>query len=161
MATKTDARNKVRDTRKYLALAHLQTGATVEDTAKQVGVSRKTLWRWSCDGTDPEFAEAYVEAVEIGADVIEDEIRRRATGYDVETAGAIVTKHSDALLMFLACARDPEKYCSAARRAKLEREALAKALDSGDARPSIEALAALETMMRGKAAAATPKKFDA
>lgn len=166
MANAKAARAKATEVRKAVALACLETGASLAATAREVGVTRRAIYAWT--KTDPEFAEAYAEALDRGLEAIEDELHTRvfdgvpeALAYQGVLTGAVVAKKSDTLLMFYLKSRDPERYCDTARKAALDRKALQLALDVGDEKPSNAALAALEQMMRDKAAGAKARKFDA
>jgi hypothetical protein len=115
-------------------LEALATGVTHTTAAKLAQVSRTTPYRL-CD-QDPDFTAAYKQALDAGADMLVDEVRRRAfEGVDepviyqgqmqgswvdgegrpasAEDEGArfiplTVKKYSDNLLMFLVKARRPE-----------------------------------------------------
>lgn len=70
---------------------------------------------------DEEFAEKWTHALTAGNDILVDEAHRRAVDgvhepqwYKGEICGYTV-KHSDAMLMFLIRASDPEKYRDSAR----------------------------------------------
>lgn len=89
-------------------------GDTVRDACKFAGVDislpykRRTI--------DPEFREAWQEAMEVGTELMEYEAARRAyhgnlepVFYKGEEVGA-VRKYSDVLLMFLLKGRKPDTY---------------------------------------------------
>jgi len=77
-------------------------------------VPRSTLYLWR--RMHKEFAEAMADAMEEGADLLEDECLRRARdGVEVPRfhkgkISGYVRRYSDALLIFLLKARRPEKY---------------------------------------------------
>jgi hypothetical protein len=49
--------------------------------AEKIGIARSTAFKWKRE--DPQFAEAWEEAIEVGNDLLEQELRRRAVeGYD-------------------------------------------------------------------------------
>lgn len=101
------------DRAKPLLLAALREGLSITHAVRSVGIARSTAYKWRDD--DPAFAAEWDEAVEEGCDVLEDEARRRALGYDeVTMEGGVevkrVTKYSDNLLMFTLKARRPEKF---------------------------------------------------
>jgi hypothetical protein len=97
-----------------LVLATLAAGATIEGACKVAGVSRRSAQRKR--QTDPDFAEAWEEAMEAGTDALEDEaVRRAKDGYikPVFHQGVKVgevREYSDVLLMFMLKARRPEKF---------------------------------------------------
>jgi hypothetical protein len=92
-----------------LVLATLAAGATIEGACKVAGVSRRSAQRKR--QTDPDFAEAWEEAMEAGTDALEDEaVRRAKDGYikPVFHQGVKVgevREYSDVLLMFMLKAR--------------------------------------------------------
>lgn len=57
-------------------LVLLAKGHTPAVVGAQLNIARSTLLKWRRD--DPQFAEAWEEAVEAGVDLLEEEIRRRA-----------------------------------------------------------------------------------
>lgn len=92
----------------------LGTGLSVSDAARQTGWARSSVYHYR--QTDEEFGAAWDEAIEEGADVLEDEARRRAVEGCEERVyyqGKVIgTKrnYSDTLLIFLLKGRRPEKY---------------------------------------------------
>jgi len=82
--------------------------------AKTAGLHRQNLYKLRSE--DPDFAQAWAEAAEIGVAALEDEARRRAfEGWDepVWHQGqqcGVVRKYSDTLLIFLLKGGMPEKY---------------------------------------------------
>jgi len=95
-------------------LEHLRHCGCVLDACRGVGLHPHTLYRRR--KSDPEFAAAWEEALEIGLDVLESEALRRAMHGDEEPVFyqgqqvGVVRKRSDALLMFLLRTRRPAKY---------------------------------------------------
>jgi Homeodomain-like domain len=100
--------------RKLLALDLLSQGHTLAHVREVLGINRVTIYRWRRD--DPGFTQAYVDAMEAGTDVIEQEVWRRAVeGYDrpVFQGGKIVgleRVYSDRLAILLLRGRRPEVY---------------------------------------------------
>jgi AcrR family transcriptional regulator len=95
-------------------LAALTAGASIAAAARSAGVPRSTLYLWR--RSDEAFAAAMADAIEEGADLLEDECLRRARDgvdeprfHEGEICG-YVRKYSDALLIFLLKARRPAKY---------------------------------------------------
>ena len=83
--------------------------------AEHAGVARRTHYKWIA--SDPEYVEAFEEALEEAIDVLEAEARRRAvegveepTGWYKGQPGGYIRKYSDVLLMFLLNARRPDIY---------------------------------------------------
>ncbi len=97
---------------KFLEL--LSQGATVSAAAQGAGYARASLYRWRKARED--FAAAWDEALEVGTDLLEDEVLRRAKDGTAEPRfyeGAVcghVQRYSDTLAIFLLKARRPEKY---------------------------------------------------
>ncbi len=102
-------------------LGALSTGLTVSGAAKQAGVPRRTVYNWR--EADPVFAAAWDDAVEDGADVLEDEARRRAVEgveepmlfmgrivKDEKGNTLTVRKYSDTLMTLLLKGRRPNVY---------------------------------------------------
>jgi hypothetical protein len=78
------------------------------------GLPRRTVYDWRA--ADPEFAKAWEDALDKGADVLEDEAKRRAHDgveepvyYGGKQVGT-VRKYSDVLLIFLLKGARPKKY---------------------------------------------------
>ena len=84
------------------------------------GISRRTVYNWKLtdmDGKpiDPEFMQAYDDAVAQAVELLEDEARRRAVEGDptpmtIAQEREVVMRKSDTLLIFLLKAHAPEKY---------------------------------------------------
>ncbi len=94
--------------------AVVEAGGNVRKACQMVHLSRNALYQWRDE--DPEFAAAWEAALQRGADVLEDEARRRAVEgvpepvlYRGQVIGA-VRKYSDMLLIFLLKGAKPEKY---------------------------------------------------
>lgn len=84
------------------------------ESAAAAGVDKRRLYELRAQ--DPEFAAEWEEANESGADMVEDELHRRAFGWDEMTWGAdgnllrrVRRKDTQALLA-MARARRPEKF---------------------------------------------------
>lgn len=108
----------------------LTEGRTVTASAEEVCVSRSRLYQLRRE--DADFSVAWDEAAQMGADVLEDEARRRAVEgtlrYKFDKHGDalvhpetgqpyIEREYSDTLLIFLLKAARPDKY---RERAKIE-----------------------------------------
>ncbi len=95
-------------------MSALTRGYTVSAAAEMTGFARRT-WYVHRDN-DPEFAAAWDEACDQGADYLEDEARRRAvdgTDKPVYHQGQMVgtiREYSDTLLIFLLKGRRPERF---------------------------------------------------
>lgn len=90
-------------------------GGNVSRACEAIDVARITAYKWR--DNDPEFAQAWEHAKQIGADVLEDEAIRRAREgvpepvfYKGKKLRATVTKYSDTLLIFLLKGARPDKY---------------------------------------------------
>lgn len=100
-------------------LAALAECGNARDAARQVGLSRSTVYQWR--DTDAVFADAWAKAQRIGVEALEDEARRRAySGVEepVYQGGKLVghvRKYSDTLLIFLLKGAKPETYRDNAR----------------------------------------------
>lgn len=95
-------------------LEKFRSGHTPKEAAEHAGVSRKALFDWKRD--DPEFAAAWVEAIEEGTDRIEAEAYRRAVEgvsrpvfQGGEEVGR-VQEYSDTLLTLLIKGRRPGQF---------------------------------------------------
>ena len=77
-------------------LAKLSETGNVTETCALTNINRPTVYAWR--NSDESFARAWDAALELGADAMEDEARRRAL------AG------SDALMVFMLRALRPERY---------------------------------------------------
>lgn len=81
---------------------------------EQANLPRQTVYQWR--DANPDFAAAWEEALEHGAEAMEDEARRRGvdgTQKPVYQGGKLVghvQEYSDTLLIFLLKGRKPEKY---------------------------------------------------
>jgi hypothetical protein len=91
--------------RREAFIANLQEGRSVRGAAMAAGINRTLVYKWR--GEMPDFAAAWDEAVQAAADLVEEEVWRRAVlgvrkpvfrrGEQVGT----VMAYSDRLLMFL------------------------------------------------------------
>jgi hypothetical protein len=106
--------------RKSLVLALLCEGHTLAHVKKVLGINRVTVYRWR--QYDPDFAAAYSDAMDAGADLIEQEARRRAVeGFErpIFQRGrqvGVERVYSDMLLVLLLRGRRPETFAQSARR---------------------------------------------
>ncbi len=95
-------------------LAALAETANVLRSSEIARVARRTAYDWKA--ADPDFADAWERALDIGTDALEDEAVRRAhDGVDEPVfyqgkACGVVRKYSDTLLIFLLKGRRPERY---------------------------------------------------
>ena len=86
----------------------------VARACKAVEISRQTAYRWREE--NPDFAEAWEKALEIGITALEDEAHRRAFEgveepiYHQGDRIGSVRKYSDTLSIFLLKAHRPDKY---------------------------------------------------
>jgi hypothetical protein len=107
--------------KRALFLETLVRCGNVTEAANVAGVSRQHLYRMR--KSDADFAAAWEEAAELGADALEDEARRRAHDgvdepltsakgliYDADGKPMMVRKYSDTLLIFLLKGARPAKY---------------------------------------------------
>lgn len=106
------------DTDKQTFLDALAKCGVIGDAMVAAGIkTRNTIYKWRAD--DPDFAQAYTEAVETAADTLEAEARRRAVegvtsikwvgkGDDREPVEEV--KYSDTLLLALLKANKPDKF---------------------------------------------------
>lgn len=100
--------------RKRAFLAKLAETGRVRPAAGEAGIPTSTLYGWR--RKDPDFARAWTDALDHGADLLEDEAVRRAldgTERPVFYGGARigeVREYSDSLLMFLLKARRPQRF---------------------------------------------------
>jgi len=95
-------------------VAALAETGNVSKAAKLAGVGRTTHYEWVA--ADSEYAAKVAEALDVAADALETEARRRAVDgvdepvfYKGEECGAI-RRYSDTLLIFLLKGVRPEKY---------------------------------------------------
>ena len=98
---------------KQVFLEALAEGLPVVRAATRAKAHRATLHRHKL--ADPVFAAAWAEAYEVGGDLVDEEIHRRAIdGVEkpVTVAGAreVVREYSDAILILMAKARKPNVY---------------------------------------------------
>ncbi len=96
-------------------IAALSECGNVTRACEAAGISRMTAYAWRKDDLD--FANAWDAALELGAEGLEDEARRRAfEGVEdvvLDKDGnvrQVVRKYSDTLLIFLLKGAKPEKY---------------------------------------------------
>lgn len=89
--------------------------ASIERAAHQTGISKSNHYYWL--GKDPQYKHDYELAKEVAADVLEDEVVRRAvegveepTGWYKGEPGGHVKRYSDTLLIFMLKGMRPEKY---------------------------------------------------
>jgi hypothetical protein len=98
--------------KRKIFLAGLAQGKTVTAAAIDAQYNRRYMYLVRED--DPEFAAEWDDAIQEGLDLLEAEVRRRATGFQEELSyagqktGSTVTKYSDNLLMFMLKAKRPE-----------------------------------------------------
>lgn len=100
-------------TRRLTILKALSLGYSKTRACQYAGISRDTLNQWI--HADEDFARQVKEAVEIGVDVLEDEMRRRAFDGTLEARLSkdqvcYVRRYSDALLALALKARRPQVY---------------------------------------------------
>ncbi len=106
--------------RRRLFLAALSETAIVAEACRAGGAARGSFYRWRYD--DPDFAEDWNRALDIGLSTLEDEAIRRArdgVAAPVFYGGvqvATVRRFSDRLLMFLLKAHRPDIYGERPRR---------------------------------------------
>lgn len=95
-------------------LDKLREGYTPKEAAAHAGISRTTMFEWRRD--DPEFAAAWVEAMEEGTDRIEAEAFRRAVEgvsrpvFQCGEEVGRVQEYSDTLLTLLIKGRRPGQF---------------------------------------------------
>ena len=92
----------------------VECGGNVSKTCELVCLSKNALYKWR--DADPQFAAEWDAAIQRGADVLEDEARRRAVEgvlepvfYQGQPCG-VVRRSSDTLLIFMLKGAKPEKY---------------------------------------------------
>jgi transposase-like protein len=68
--TRAKAQANERDQRKASFVEFLSSGGSVTASARSVGIDRHTVYNWR--KADPDFADAWDDATERGADVLED-----------------------------------------------------------------------------------------
>lgn len=113
-------RKSVRPAQRETFLEALRAGWTVRHAAQHAGFHHGRAYELR--GSDETFAEAWDEALEVGTQVLEDELRRRAVdGWDEDQydgEGNLVRRvrrYSPALLIFSLKARRPDVYRDNAR----------------------------------------------
>lgn len=104
---------KITPEKKSAFLTKLSTTGSVRLACEAAGICRATAYIWR--EQDEEFAKAWLKARFYGAEALEDEAIRRATGYEekVYYRGEVVdtiTKYSDRMLTTLLQAHFPLKY---------------------------------------------------
>lgn len=163
MAKKVGDRDKRSPALQAVFLDELRKGATVSEAAAVAGVVIRTVYKWR--EADDDFKEEWAEAYREGADVFARAARKRAVNgtkrviYFQGMPVGVERQYSDALLMFMLAARDPEKYCARVRAATIAEEAeRRKKADSDNAaglrKEAEEALAMLQDLVAAKAAKA-------
>ncbi len=107
-------RTKLTPQKRQHFLKVLAATCNVKEAARDINVSRTQVYE--ARKRDVEFAAAWDNAIEEGADALELEARRRALEgvkepvfYKGEVCGHVL-RYSDTLLMFLLKAHRPEKY---------------------------------------------------
>lgn len=152
------------DELKQAFLDALATSGVVKTAMVASGVSGySTHKRWR--DTDPEFAEAYAEALEASADTLEAEARRRALEGVVRVKFQPKTgepydeiQYSDPLTMFLLKAARPDKF---ADRTKNELSGPGGApIETNDGAASARIAAIFEEAKRRKLLASDPDPFS-
>lgn len=114
MAEARDLVKGVTEPRKQAFIFALTATGSRSRACRATKVGYNTVWQWNRD--DPAFAKAYVKAMEIASDRIEDEAIRRATEGVIEPvfqAGKLVgsvRRFSDHLLTVVLKGAKPEKY---------------------------------------------------
>lgn len=110
------ALDTVRQPKKRAYLAALAETGNRSIAARAAGVARSTIYtpQWR---EDEVFVTAEMQALEIAADALEEEARRRAVlgveepvGWYRGEPGGTVTRYSDTLLIFLLKGLRPQKY---------------------------------------------------
>lgn len=97
-----------------MILEALRSGLSISSAATAAGIGRTAIYAWRND--DESFAADWDDALESGADRLEDELLRRAmegTDKPVFQRGELVgyiREYSDTSLIFALKARRPEKY---------------------------------------------------
>ena len=109
--------------RRRLFLAALSETALVAAACRAGGAARGSFYRWRYE--DPDFAEDWDRALDIGISTLEDEAIRRARDgvpapvFHGGVQIATVRRYSDRLLMFLLKAHRPALYREYAGRAAI------------------------------------------
>ena len=106
-------------------LQNLANTCNVSRSCRMAGVDRSDMYKLR--KADPYFAEAWVGALEMGLEALEDQMHRRAfEGELITNQHGTYRKYSDTLAIFLMKAHKPEKYsdryrvaCSDPEKAKL------------------------------------------
>lgn len=118
----------------------LQETGSVTEAAKAAQISRVAIY--SHRKTNPDFAREWDEALDVAADTLEDEARRRAVEgiedpvFHKGEKVATVRKYSDVLLMFLLKGIRPQKWRES--RATMPPAELNKLIDAEFARRAKE-----------------------
>ena len=95
-------------------LACLAEFGNVSKACEAVNVSRDAIYKLRAK--NKHFSNQWNEAVEVAADALEAEARRRAHGFDEQLShqgyltGDVVKRYSDTLLIFLLKGNKPEKF---------------------------------------------------
>lgn len=113
-ANRTRRRTPKKEVWRPLFIQELARTCNVSASAIKAGVDRRTVY--NARESDPEFAAAWDEALEVGVELMEAEARRRAFDGTLrpvfqggEEVGR-VREYSDTLAIFLLKAHRPEKY---------------------------------------------------
>jgi len=107
-------RHFVTDEHRERFLAGLRDALTVSGASEVVGVARQRFYELRA--ADEGFAQAWADAWETGTDLLEDELKRRAMGYDETTfdgEGRVlrrVHRYDTVAMVALLKARRPELY---------------------------------------------------
>lgn len=110
-----NAKKRISKRKQQIFLETLRQTGQIKKSAEAAGYTTSVFLR-RLRKEDPEFAQAWDEALEAGIDVLEDEAIRRAhegIEKDVYYQGEVVgteVQYSDALLQFILRGNKPEKY---------------------------------------------------
>ena len=121
--------------------AVVATGGNVTRACKAVELDRSTPYRWAEE--DPEFAEMFARAKQLGAEVLEDAVRGRAFDgvtepiYYLGSKVGTIQKYSDTLAIFLLKGAMPEKYRERADVSMKGEVNLIEAIRAGRARAGL------------------------
>lgn len=106
MAKKVAAHNPSRLKERFLEAFRANGNITV--AAQEVGISRRLHYTWLEEDRDGSYTQAYADATESAADLLEAEARRRAVdgveepvGWYKGEPGGTVRRYSDTLLIVL------------------------------------------------------------
>ncbi|MEW6572568.1 MAG: hypothetical protein AB1374_02905 [Bacillota bacterium] len=114
MVGRIDLFHGIRHQKKRAFLVAFVVTGTILNAAQTANIDRTSHYFWL--KTDPEYAEAFEEAEKLSADLLADEAYRRAVKgvrRPIYQGGKLVGHelvYSDTLLMFLAKARNRQKY---------------------------------------------------